>query len=276
MIVLHRVAASQARAGRFFRVILLQWKIQSPRKSNAFIPRNTIGSMMNCSIKRLTPRLAVWISCVGMSVLCLGEEPHYEAELVFPLNAQHNHAPGIVACPNGDLFVTWYRGEGERKADDVAVYAAWKRKGAREWTKPFVLADTPGFPDCNTALFVDRDQRLWLFYPTILANTWESCLTNFKMAKQFAAPGAPQWDREGMILLKPDDFAEQGRKVLDEEVKPFEDKLTPQQLAGIAVLRERLGDKLFQRLGWQPDASPRSCRTVAFFLRYTATRIRSR
>ncbi len=183
-------------------------------------------------------------------------EPDFAAELIFPLNEQHNHAPGIVACRNGDLFATWYRGAGERKADDVAVYAAWKRHGENEWTKPFVLADTPGFPDCNTALFIDRDERLWLFYPTILANTWESCLTNFKVAKQFAAPEAPIWEREAMILLKPDDFAEQARSVLDEELKPFKELLSAQQSAGIEVLRGRLSDKLFQRLGWQPRCKP--------------------
>ncbi len=42
-------------------------------------------------------------------------EPEYREELVFPLNPQHNHAPGIVECPNGDLLVSWYRGSGERR-----------------------------------------------------------------------------------------------------------------------------------------------------------------
>ncbi len=49
-------------------------------------------------------------------------EPQYSAELVFPLHPQHNHAPGIVECSNGDLLASWYRGSGERSSDDVAVY----------------------------------------------------------------------------------------------------------------------------------------------------------
>ena len=69
----------------------------------------------------------------------------YRAELVFPLHAQHNHAPGIVECPNGDLLVSWYRGSGERSSDDVAVYGARLRKGSGRWSEPFLLADTPGF-----------------------------------------------------------------------------------------------------------------------------------
>src|SRR6516165_6138641 len=71
----------------------------------------------------------------------------YRAELVFPLHPQHNHAPSIVECPNGDLLASWYRGSGERRSDDVAVYGARLRKGTERWSEPFLLADNPGFPD---------------------------------------------------------------------------------------------------------------------------------
>ncbi|MBC8117487.1 MAG: exo-alpha-sialidase [Candidatus Saccharimonas sp.] len=190
-------------------------------------------------------------------ILAAQPEPErHEAELIFPLNAQHNHAPGVVECPNGDLFVSWYRGSGERRADDVAVYGAWRAKGESKWGEPFVLADTPGFPDCNTAMFIDDRQRLWLFYPTILANSWESCLTNFKVSSQFARPGSPKWDREGLILLKPDDFGERARQQLDEDLGLFQLALTDKLRQELEQVRERLGDKLFQRLGWQPRCKP--------------------
>ena len=107
-----------------------------------------------------------------------GETACYQAELVFPLDPQHNHAPGIVECPNGDLLCSWYRGSGERSADDVAVFGARLAKGASRWSEPFLMADRPGFPDCNTCMMIDRRGRLWLFWPTILANTWESCASH--------------------------------------------------------------------------------------------------
>src|SRR5947208_1956927 len=102
------------------------------------------------------------------------DAPRFEAELIFPLHPQHNHAPGIVELPNGDLLVSWYRGSGERSADDVAVYGARKRFGESQWSDAFLMADTPGFPDCNTCMMIDRRKQLWLFWPTVLANTWES------------------------------------------------------------------------------------------------------
>src|SRR5437016_8081802 len=127
----------------------------------------------------------------------------YTAELVFPLHPQHNHAPGIVECPNGDLLVSWYRGSGERSADDVAVWGARRRKGSATWSEPFLLADTPDFPDCNTTMFIDARQRLWLFWPVILDNNWSSCLTNYRIASKYDAAGPPAWDWQGVLYLKP-------------------------------------------------------------------------
>lgn len=184
------------------------------------------------------------------------EPARFASELLFPLHPQHNHAPGLVETPDGSLLASWYRGSGERKADDVAVFGAWRRAGRTNWSEAFLLADTPGFPDGNTALYVDDRRRLWLFHPVILANTWESCLTRFHRATDVAPPGPPRWERDGFILLKPDDFAERARRVLDEEVKASGRVLTEALRAEIATARERVGDKLHQRLGWQPRCKP--------------------
>jgi predicted neuraminidase len=184
------------------------------------------------------------------------EPPRHAAELVFPLHAQHNHAPGIVECPNGDLLVSWYRGSGERSADDVAVYGARRRAGSATWSEAFLLADRPGFPDCNTCLMIDSRDRLWLFWPTILANSWESCLTNFRVASRYTDDGAPRWEREGLVLLKPDDFRDTAVQRLDEWLTRFNIPLPAATQAKLDETRHRLGDKLYQRLGWQPRCKP--------------------
>jgi predicted neuraminidase len=182
--------------------------------------------------------------------------PDHAAELIFPLHAAHNHAPGIVECPNGDLLVSWYRGSGERSADDVAVYGSRRVKGSDTWSEAFLMADTPGFPDCNTCMMIGPDGRLWLFWPVILANSWESCLTNFKVATHYTEPGSPQWERNGLILLKPDDFQTDAIKVLAGILEKVEPLLNERDRAEIAEGRQRLGQKLYQRLGWQPRCKP--------------------
>jgi hypothetical protein len=138
----------------------------------------------------------------------------------------------------------------------VAVYGARKRPGDLAFGEPFLWADRPGFPDCNTALWIDRRGRLWLFWPTILANTWESCLTNYLISSDYGGPAAPAAEREGLVLLKPDDFSEEARRILDESLAVLPQPLPPEQHLEVEAMRQRLGDKLYQRLGWQPRCKP--------------------
>lgn len=182
--------------------------------------------------------------------------PQHQAELVFPLHSQHNHAPGIVELPDGELLVSWYRGSGERSADDVAVYGARLSPGQTTWSEPFLMADQPGFPDCNTCMMVDSRNRLWLFWPTILANSWESCLTNYRVSEDYRSPGSPVWNRQGLVLLKPDDFRTEGLALLAGAVEKLAPLLTERHRQEIEEVRKRLGDKLYQRLGWQPRCKP--------------------
>jgi len=161
-----------------------------------------------------------------------------------------------VECPNGDLLVSWYRGSGERRADDVAVYGARRPCGSAAWSEPFLMADRPGFPDCNTAMMIDRQRRLWLFWPTVLANTWESCLTNYRISTDYQRPGPPRWCHQDIILLKPDDFSVEANRILDRMLAQLGHQLRPRELAEVALIRKRLGDKLYQRLGWQPRCKP--------------------
>ena len=109
--------------------------------------------------------------------------PFMTSELIFPLEHWHNHSSMIVELPNGDLFVCWFHGSGERTADDVVVRGARLRKGSKAWTAPFLLADTPGYPDTNATLFLDPKKRLWLMWPTILANEWHTALMKYKIAR---------------------------------------------------------------------------------------------
>ncbi len=204
-----------------------------------------------CGVVAVSTALPAWSA--GQA-----EAAQYEAELVFPLHPQHNHAPGIVECPNGDLLVSWYRGSGERSADDVAVYGARRRKGSAQWSEPFLLADTPGFPDCNTAMNIDGQGRLWLFWPTIVANSWESCITNYRISSQYTGEGAPRWGWQGVILLKPRDYQERMHKALDERLRSAPSTLPDdaQTKQKIEQLKQRIDDKLFSRLGWQPRCKP--------------------
>ena len=197
--------------------------------------------------------LFLTLAAASAAVACAAE-PLYRAELIFPLHPQHNHAPGIAELPGGDLIVSWYRGSGERKADDVAVYGSRLRKGETTWSEAFLMVDTPGFPDGNTALWVDGKGRLWLFWPVVIANTWESCLTQYLVSDDYAGDGCPKWAWRGSLFLKPERFAERMLAGMKERLSLG--KLGVEEKEAAAYMEEHLMEKLSSRLGWQTRCKP--------------------
>lgn len=179
-----------------------------------------------------------------------------QSELIFPLHNQHNHAPGIAELADGELIVSWFRGSGERQADDVAVYGARRPSGQRQWSEPFVMVDTPGFPDGNTCMMVDTKGRLFLFWPLVLANTWESCLTQMLISDAPSGAGSPNWTRRDTIWMKPKDFGQKGMEVLSEKTKSLPKPVDGPLDTYLKRVSERINDKLYQRLGWQGRCKP--------------------
>jgi predicted neuraminidase len=169
---------------------------------------------------------------------------------IFPPEQKHNHASCIVELPGGDLMTVWYNGTGERRADDVIIQAARLKKGETKWEPRFLLADTPGYPDCNPALFAAPDRTLWVIWPTIVDHRWESAILKYAVATEYPEAGRPvKWDREGVLHITPQGFEEAMAKALAD---PEAEKL----LAARPGLREeaekRSKDLLYQRLGWMP------------------------
>src|SRR5947209_11752372 len=146
--------------------------------------------------------------------------PEYSGELIFPLEKWHNHSSSIVELPNGDLFVCWFHGSGERTADDVLIQAARWSHSNQAWGERFTLADTPGFPDTNPTMFIDSRQRLFLFWPAIIANEWHTALMKYRISSDYQqADGPPKWEFQENVLLKPKDIGAKTRSVLERDLK---------------------------------------------------------
>jgi predicted neuraminidase len=147
----------------------------------------------------------------------------YQAMEIFPLVEQHVHGSTVVELPNGDLLAAWFQGSGERWADDVAIMGARLRAGEQKWSKPFVMADVPGFPDINPILFIDPQDRLWLMWYTVIANQWETSLPKYRISENYMMPdGPPEWSWQDVLYVKPGDPAERGIQPADRFVKSVE------------------------------------------------------
>jgi predicted glycoside hydrolase/deacetylase ChbG (UPF0249 family)/predicted neuraminidase len=128
-------------------------------------------------------------------------------EFIFPFQDEHAHGSSIVILPGGDRLACWFQGSGERSADDVRIMGSRLKKGSSSWTRPFLMADTRGIPDCNPVLFLNRDRRLFMFWIAVMANKWENSLIRYRTTTDYGGEGAPAWQWQDDILLKPgDDF----------------------------------------------------------------------
>ncbi|MBN2329726.1 MAG: exo-alpha-sialidase, partial [Candidatus Omnitrophica bacterium] len=208
---------------------------------------------------------------VGLLALCfssgaaIADAPHYQSELIFPVEPWHNHGSSLVECPDGSLLACWFHGSGERTADDVLVQGARKAKGSSQWGERFVMADTPGYPDCNPVLFIDADGRLWLYWITVLANLWESSLLKYRTSSRFIQPnGPPEWDWQDNIHITPqhftddlkaewDDFVQKYPNLIPDPEKPFSelhgDEFTAYHMRNV-------NNRLQQRIGWMTRIHP--------------------
>jgi predicted neuraminidase len=84
------------------------------------------------------------------------------------------HAATLAQLPDDSLLCAWYAGA-YQKAQDVAIYGARLAPNAEEWEAGGIFADTPNFSEGNPVLGVDAENRVWLYYVTMLGDRWDTC-----------------------------------------------------------------------------------------------------
>lgn len=147
----------------------------------------------------------------------------FQAMEIFPPVSEHVHGSTVVELPHGDLLAAWFQGSGERWADDVRIVGARRKKDATAWSEPFLMADTPEFPDINPILFMDSQSRLWLMWYTVIANQWETSLLKCRTSTDYQEQtGPPEWAWQDVLHVKPGDRTERGMQPDDRFVASVE------------------------------------------------------
>ncbi len=240
-------------------------------------------------------RIIIALLFISISISCSAQQKFLQVEL-FPSQEEHTHGSTIVELANGDMLAAWFQGHGERWADDVRIMGARLHKGETEWSKPFLMADVPDFPDINPVLFIDQNETLWLVWYTVIANQWETSLPRYRISNNYMQPdGPPNWEWQDVIIFKPGDKTERGIQPGDKFVKSVKEQIeiqkeqlksngaTTEQLAkfdevakeilakargenmirnGTLTLEDgtkkstKLGYPYFRRMGWQSKNKP--------------------
>lgn len=175
---------------------------------------------------------------------------------IFSPQDKHVHSSSIVECPNGNFLACWFHGSGERTADDVQILGARRMRGAPAWSGVFPMADTPGFPDCNPVLFVDRKQRLWMFWITVLAHRWECSQLKARISNNFQGDGAPHWHWQKIIQLKPGSSFADTLRVRFEELNVEENMWAEYAPPYRRMLEQAAEDPYKRQTGWMSRIHP--------------------
>jgi len=193
-----------------------------------------------------------WLLLGLEAAVCFGSPALFTSEFAFPPEKIHNHSSSIVEMPGGGLFLCWYHGSGERKADDVKVQASRLQLGSRTWEPRFTLADTPNFPDANPALLVDSHRRLWLLWPLIVANEWHTAVMKYRIYSDYQKPGPPKMEFADTLFFIPRNFETKARTVLGGMLQAA----SPTDREWIQMEIGKAGDKYFSRMGWMTRVHP--------------------
>lgn len=199
-----------------------------------------------------TALFALAMAAIPATACAADGEPAFTSEAIFPPEEKHNHSSCLIELANGDILVAWYRGSGERKSDDVEILGSRLKKGSGAWEPRFPLADTPGYPDCNPAIFAAPDGSVWMWWPTILDHRWEGALLKYRVAKDPGESGAPAWNWEGVHHVTPQKFGE----AMDAALKEVGAKIFNLDETLLGEYTRRSKDELYQRLGWMPRVHP--------------------
>lgn len=96
----------------------------------------------------------------------------------------HNHDPALAACPNGDVFATWFSTITEPGRESGLVFSRLRvSEGATEWDTADVFWDTPDRMDNAPDMWWDATQgtkaqgRLFHFHGMSAAATWGNLAT---------------------------------------------------------------------------------------------------
>jgi|GEM_PF-656200 len=117
-----------------------------------------------------------------------------------PLFNEHNHVPGIVECPNGDLLIVWYSTVGERDRE-LAVAASRLRYGDAQWEDASVFWDTPDRNDHAPCLWLDeRSGRLYHFNGVSDAYSWTPLAVTLRTSDDNGA----SWTKARLIIPEHD------------------------------------------------------------------------
>ena len=153
-----------------------------------------------------------WALFVSASVLLFGlslSGQQIKIEKIFgpeTKTGDYKHPSCITELQNGDLYLTYYGGEGEY-AQATSVFAARLKKGSRRWTEPVAIARNPFQSMGNPVVWQAPDGRVWLFFVVRPGETWSTSRIMAKVSQDLGNTWSDSfvlvWQEGSMVRGRP-------------------------------------------------------------------------
>jgi hypothetical protein len=107
-------------------------------------------------------------------------------------------------------------------------------------------------------MFIDPRKRLWLLWPVILANRWETALMKYCISSDYQRAGPPRWAISEVLHVTPGtNFQQRVNAALDALAAGPRPATKPGEFdRWVEETRKRAADKLACRLGWMTRVHP--------------------
>ncbi len=112
-----------------------------------------------------------------------------------PIYASHNHGPGIVECPNGDLLAVWFSCLSERNRD-MSQAASRLRWGSDKWDQASLFFDAPDRNDPTPTVWFDDDKTIYYFIGISMAGNYK-CMA---IAMRKSTDSGATWTKARMVM----------------------------------------------------------------------------
>jgi predicted neuraminidase len=143
------------------------------------------------------PTPALWLALAVPAAAAADEDIAIERVFGPEIPGKYKHPASFTELEGGDLYLVYYGGEGEYEGD-TAVLGSRLAKGSKEWTRPRIIADTPGRSEGNAVVWQAPDGAVWLFYITNYGPTWSTSRIKYKLSRD----GAQTWTDSDVLAFE--------------------------------------------------------------------------
>ncbi|MDQ6988977.1 MAG: sialidase family protein, partial [Mariprofundaceae bacterium] len=133
--------------------------------------------------------------------------PFYDAMLIPNAGQNSTHSVGVGILPNGDIMAFWFAGSREGH-QDVQIFQTTFSKIQQTWAEPQPMLDVAYLDDVlgryigkigNPVVFLDSQQRLWLFFVTVSYGGWAGSNINVMWSQDLGQ----HWNRPKRLITSP-------------------------------------------------------------------------